>query len=447
LSYTAGYEQVYRNGVLLSRGNDYTATNGTSITLTDATITGDIIEVIGSAVLAIADVYTQAQADANYVGKAIVDAKGDLIAASAADTPARLAVGSNGDTLLADSSTSTGLRWQGDYAAGKNKIINGDFKINQRGFSSTTTSEVFGFDRFFGVFTDGTSTYSAQTFTPGDAPVAGYAGANYARLVSSGQSAANARTLLRYNIESGRTLAGTDITLSFWAQAGSGTPKIAIEVGQNYGSGGSPSSQVNYYLGQATLSTSWQRFSFTYSLPSLSGKTLGTTNDGFVQVSLYVSAGTDFNARTGSLGIQSNTFNIWGLQVEEGSVATAFQTATGTIQGELAACQRYYIRWGGSGAYEAIGLGTGATTTIASIYVNLPVQMRIAPTSVDYSTLGVFDGTTITGSAVPTIVSSYTGTKVVGLDATVSSGLTVNRPYRLITNNSTSGFLGLSAEL
>jgi hypothetical protein len=66
LSYTVGYEQVYRNGVLLSRGNDYTATNGTSITLTDATITGDIIEVFASAVLAIADVYTQTQADNKY---------------------------------------------------------------------------------------------------------------------------------------------------------------------------------------------------------------------------------------------------------------------------------------------------------------------------------------------------------------------------------------------
>ena len=66
LSYTVGYEQVYRNGVLLSRGNDYTATNGTSITLTDATITGDIIEVFASAVLAIADVYTQTQSDNKY---------------------------------------------------------------------------------------------------------------------------------------------------------------------------------------------------------------------------------------------------------------------------------------------------------------------------------------------------------------------------------------------
>ena len=66
LSYTVGYEQVYRNGVLLSRGNDYTATSGTSITLIDATLAGDIIEVFASAVLAIADVYTQTQSDNKY---------------------------------------------------------------------------------------------------------------------------------------------------------------------------------------------------------------------------------------------------------------------------------------------------------------------------------------------------------------------------------------------
>lgn len=47
----------------------------------------------------------------NAINKSIVDAKGDLIAATAADTVARLAVGTNGQALLADSSTATGLRW------------------------------------------------------------------------------------------------------------------------------------------------------------------------------------------------------------------------------------------------------------------------------------------------------------------------------------------------
>ena len=64
--YDVGYEAVYRNGVLLSRTNDYTATTGNSITLIDATIAGDIIEVFASAVLAIADVYTQTQSDNKY---------------------------------------------------------------------------------------------------------------------------------------------------------------------------------------------------------------------------------------------------------------------------------------------------------------------------------------------------------------------------------------------
>jgi hypothetical protein len=52
-----------------------------------------------------------AQDDSNAIQNAIVDAKGDLISATAADTPARLAVGTNGQVLTADSSTSTGLKW------------------------------------------------------------------------------------------------------------------------------------------------------------------------------------------------------------------------------------------------------------------------------------------------------------------------------------------------
>lgn len=57
--------------------------------------------------------------DANAIQNAIVDAKGDIITATAADTPARLAVGTNGQTLVADSSTSTGLKWATPAGGGK----------------------------------------------------------------------------------------------------------------------------------------------------------------------------------------------------------------------------------------------------------------------------------------------------------------------------------------
>jgi hypothetical protein len=65
-----------------------------------------------------------AQDDSNAIQNAIVDAKGDLISATAADTPARLAVGTNGQVLTADSSTSTGLKWAAPASGGGMTLIN-----------------------------------------------------------------------------------------------------------------------------------------------------------------------------------------------------------------------------------------------------------------------------------------------------------------------------------
>jgi len=101
LVYSVGYEQVYRNGVLLSRGNDYTATTGTSITLIDATITGDIIEVFAQQLVPLADAISKGQ----------FTAKGTLLSATAASTPGVLGVGANATVLTADSTEATGLKW------------------------------------------------------------------------------------------------------------------------------------------------------------------------------------------------------------------------------------------------------------------------------------------------------------------------------------------------
>jgi len=120
------------------------------------------------------------------VAKTVVDAKGDLIAGTAADTVNRLAVGSNGESLVADSSTSTGLRYQADYAAGKNAIINGAFNVWQRGTSVSLTSNTYAYgpDRFVALctFSAGTSSFSQQSFAAGTAPVAGYEGTFFARV-------------------------------------------------------------------------------------------------------------------------------------------------------------------------------------------------------------------------------------------------------------------------
>jgi hypothetical protein len=65
--------------------------------------------------------------DANAIQNAIMDAKGDLIAATAADTPARLAVGTNGQVLTADSTAATGIKWSTVSASGFSLITNSPF--------------------------------------------------------------------------------------------------------------------------------------------------------------------------------------------------------------------------------------------------------------------------------------------------------------------------------
>ena len=106
LSYTAGTEQVYLNGVLLVRGQDYTATNGTSITGLTALTASDVAEVVTFNPSNI--ITTDAVLSTDFA------AKGDIISASAASTPIRVPVGTNGQVLKANSATTSGLEWGSD---------------------------------------------------------------------------------------------------------------------------------------------------------------------------------------------------------------------------------------------------------------------------------------------------------------------------------------------
>jgi hypothetical protein len=324
------------------------------------------------------------------------------------------------------------------YAAGKNKIINGDFEIWQRG-TSFTASNVYMADRWANFFT-GTSvtgTYTRETFTPGAAPVAGYEGEYFLQAVVASGSDVNTQNIIIQRIEDVRTLAGQTATVSFWARATSGTPKIGANLRQEFGSGGSGAVNVN---GQsATLSTSWARYSFTFSVPSVSGKTIGTSS--FLSQNIWFSAGSTQATQSGTVGLQSATFQVWGVQLEAGSVATAFQTATGTIQGELSAAQRYYQKSYGqavtvptnaTGSGLAMGVTTATTPTGSYLgYVKLPVTMRISPTITIYSYTSSTSG----------VVSDSGGT-----DKTANSGVAVNigdSSYQVF--NSSGGTLAIPA--
>jgi hypothetical protein len=105
LTYTAGYESVYLNGVLLDRTTDYTATNGTTIVLATATVAGDIVNVFGTQISPV----NGSVPNSNYT------TKGDILAASGVSQPVRLGVGANDTVLTADSTTGTGLKWAGTW--------------------------------------------------------------------------------------------------------------------------------------------------------------------------------------------------------------------------------------------------------------------------------------------------------------------------------------------
>ncbi len=357
----------------------------------------------------------------------IFDAKGDLLTATAGDTPARIAVGNSGETLVADSSASTGLRWQGNFAAGKNKIINGDFNIWQRGTSSTSNGYLA--DRFSASASGGTNTISRQSFTAGTAPVAGYEAQYFHRIATS----ASATYFDIYQpIEDVRTFAGQTVTFSFWAKASSSVGVLPL-LRQNFGSGGS--ANVDNTGSTMTFTTSWVRYSFTTTLGSMSGKTIGTGS--YLGAFFYYTSGT----------ATSNNIDTWGWQVEAGNTATAFQTATGTLAGELAACQRYYYRQSGQ-ASNRNDLCTGwANSTINAIGVlRYPVTMRVVPTisqsaAADYSFVWSAGASTITGVAYDVISADSVNIRL------ATTGLTTGQGGLIAILTGTTKWFEASAEL
>ena len=379
-------------------------------------------------------------------GATAIETLGDSIDASMAD----LKGGTTGQVLAKATGTDMDFTWTtpsggtNTFYAGKNKIINGDFFVNQRAFT-TTTAGGYTFDRWRHGSAGGTVTTTAQTFTAGTAPVSGYEGKNFIQQATTGQSAAGDYSFIGQGIEGVRTFAGQTVTVSFWAKASTGTPKVGITLRQVFGTGGSTTVSTAD-AGQA-ITTSWVRYSSTITLPSISGKTIAGGDD-LLDLLINTSTGSTLAGLGWSnIGIQNSTIAVWGLQIEAGSSATSFTTASGSIQGELAMCQRYYSRFGGLAVYQNFGQGYADQTTTAIIQVPLPVTMRVVPTSIDFSTLNLTTGGTNTAVTNCTFLGNNSSNQIAVAYATVAAGLTVNRPYGLTANNSTSGYLGFSAEL
>jgi hypothetical protein len=299
----------------------------------------------------------------------------------------------------------------------RNKIINGNFDIWQRTTSTSTSG--YNADRWITNNTGSTFTSSRQSFTLGQTSVP-YEPTYWHRTVVTTSAGASNGVVVRQCMESVRTLAGQTATLSFWAKADA-SKNISVEFSQIFGTGGSPSSTVTT-IGVTTcaLTTSFQKFTITVNIPSISGKTLGSNNDDYLELRFWLDAGSSFNSRTNSLGQQSGTFDIAQVQLEAGSVATPFEMRP--MQTELALCQRYYEK-----SYSQ-GTNPGTITTPFSGSIWLASDAGSIGTTLLFRVIK-------RNSPTITIYNPSTGTSGMVRDATNAADVSASA-----TDISTSGF-------
>lgn len=247
----------------------------------------------------------------------------------------------------------------------RNKLINGDFDNWQRGASiSVTTSGQYHVDRWNWEFGESrTRTVSQQAHTLGQTTVPG----NPRYFMRVNQSVAGSGTgfnQISQRIEGVQTLAGKTVTLTLYAKFGTASTIPGLFVYQVFGSGGSPSASVQAYVDQnIAVGTSFQKIQYVFTVPSISGKVLGTNNDDYLAIYFQVSTSIVF------------TLDISHFSIVEGDASKeADPFSPRHIQQELALCQRYYE--------TGRAIWSGMTTTGSTYYDNgyFKVSKRSTPT-------------------------------------------------------------------
>jgi hypothetical protein len=316
----------------------------------------------------------------------------------------------------------------------RNLIINGDFTYGDTG----ALPDMWKF------FVTGTATLTitnpaftlGQTAVPGDPK-------NYLNCVFTLDSAISSAITLRQPIESVRTLvsttpAGANVgRLSFWAKAAVAGTKLGIDNIQVFGTGGTPSANSRAIAGMTNISltTTWTKYTLSVIVNDLTGKVIGTNGDDNLGLVFWLTAGSNYNANTNSMGPQAGTISIARVQLVEGTVDVPFQSRTAEEEQRLLA---RYIQRINDPAQAFRGYGYVLTTTSASVKFNFPVPMRAPPAITFTGTLNtkiVLYGTAaITMSAITATGITKSDARI---DGTITAG-TVNQPCLIYTADNTA---------
>ena len=340
----------------------------------------------------------------------------------------------------------------------RNRIINGDMRIDQRNAGASVTilnSVTYDVDRWFG-YSSTTSKFSLQQSSV--APV-GFTNSLLATSLSAYSVTSSDEMNISQRIEGFNvadlgwgTANAVTVTLSFWVRSS----LTGTFGGSLYNSGNSRSYPFSYTISAANT---WEQKSITIA-GDTSGTWLTTTGLG-LGITICLGAGSTRSGTAGAwasanlasatgatsvVGTNGATFYITGVQLEKGSVASAFENRQyGT---ELALCQRYFYRPQQNSSTLNGGIGYAIATglsTFARAQVPLPVTMRTVPT-VAISNVHMYNPAS-GGGLVATFGDNYSTPDMVSFDGTSSGTTSPSGGSLLLYLNGSTGQLSATAEL
>jgi hypothetical protein len=347
-----------------------------------------------------------------------------------------LTTGTAGFTAL--SNGTAGISYQ---PVSHNYIINGAFDVWQRGTSAAVLPSGGGIfyvsaDRWF-VFNSGADTQS--TFSRQAASLSGFQYSARMQRDSGSTQTANRNVTQSFEIENVNPLQGNSITLSFWAKAGADfsassdtlTSVIATGTGTTSTNLFNFTSRTEQSVQSNTLTTSWQRFTQTWTGPFTSATP---------QLLVWFRY-----TPTGTAGA-NDWFEVTGVQLEAGSIATPFKRHAPSLGLERKACRWYYQRFSGAGNTSSFPLVNGminGSTEFRAVMQFDP--MRSPPTPDESGNFRVL----ITGGAADISSFAYAtiGSNTLRILANTVQSMTTGQAAYIFANADADAYLELDAEL